>query len=47
MVTGAALAALQADGRINLETPATSGSQLSVQEARAQALQFARYVTNH
>lgn len=47
MVTGAALAALQSDGRINLETPATSGSQLSVQEAGAQALQFARYVTNN
>lgn len=47
MVTGAALAALQTDGRFNVETPATSGTQLTVQEAGTQTLQFARYVTNH
>lgn len=46
MVTGAALAALRSDGRFNLEQPATSATQLSLQEAKVQSLQFARYVTN-
>jgi hypothetical protein len=47
MVTGAALAALQPDGRLALELPATTGNQLSLQEARTQSLGFARYVTNN
>ena len=47
MVTGAALAALRADGRLTPETATTTGAQLSQQEARAQTLQFARYVTNN
>lgn len=47
MVTGAALAALQPDGRFAPETPSTGVHQLSLQEARAEALQFARYVTNN
>ena len=47
MVTGAALAALRPDGRLTPETAATTGNQLSLQEARTQTLQFARYVTNH
>jgi hypothetical protein len=46
MVTGAALAALRPDGRFNLEVPVTSTTQVSLQEAKAQTLQFARYVTN-
>ena len=47
MVTGAALAALRADGRFNLEAQTTGAGQVSLQEAKAQSLQFARYVTNN
>jgi hypothetical protein len=47
MVTGAAAAALRADGRLTLSLPATLSGQLSIQDARPQALQFARYVTNN
>jgi hypothetical protein len=47
MVTGAALAALRPDGRLVLETPSTGPGQLPIQDAEAQSLQFARYVTNH
>ena len=47
MVTGAALAALRSDGRLTPETATTTGNQLSLQEARTQTLQFARYVTNN
>ena len=47
MVTGAALAALQPDGRLALELPETDGDQLSLLEARTQSLGFARYVTNN
>jgi len=47
MVTGAAAAALRADGRLTLALPATFSGQLSIQDARPQALQFARYVTNN
>lgn len=46
MVTGAALAALRTDGRFNVDLPATGAGQLSLQEATAQTLQFARFVTN-
>jgi hypothetical protein len=46
MVTGAALAALRSDGRFNLEEPVTEAGQVSLQEAKTQTLQFARYVTN-
>jgi len=46
MVTSAALAALRPDGRFNLELPGTSTTQVSIQVAKAQTLQFARYVTN-
>jgi hypothetical protein len=47
MVTGAALAALRADGRFNVQVPATDAGELSQQEATAQTLQFARFVTNN
>ena len=47
MVTGAAAAALRADGSLTLTLPATFSGQLSIQEARTQSLQFARYVTNN
>lgn len=47
MVTGAALAALRPDGRFNVALPATGAGQLSLQEAAAQTLQFARYVANN
>lgn len=47
MVTGAALAALRTDGHFNLETPATGPDQVSLADAKAQALEFARYVTNN
>ena len=47
MVTGAALAALRPDGRLTPETATTTANQLSLQEARTQTLQFARYVTNN
>lgn len=47
MVTGAALAALRTDGRFNLDVPITAAGQVSLQEAKAQSLQFARYVTNN
>ena len=47
MVTGAALAALRPDGRFNLEQPATSSGQVSLDIAKVQILQFARYVTNN
>jgi hypothetical protein len=47
MVTGAAAAALRADGSLTLTLPGTFSGQLSIEEARAQALQFARYVTNN
>src|SRR5688572_27502384 len=47
MVTGAALAALRPDGRFNLEVPIMGADQVSLQEAKAQSLQFARYVTNN
>ena len=47
MVTGAALAALRADGHFNVELPATGAGQLSLEEAQSQTLQFARYVTNN
>jgi len=47
MVTGAALAALRTDGRFNVELPATGAGQLSLQEATAQTIQFARFVTNN
>jgi hypothetical protein len=46
MVTGAALAALGTDGRFYVALPATGAGQLSLEEAKAQTLQFARYVTN-
>lgn len=46
MVTGAALAALRPDGRFQLEEPVAEAGQVSLQEAKAQTLQFARYVTN-
>ncbi|MGH9657998.1 MAG: hypothetical protein ACRD96_05600 [Bryobacteraceae bacterium] len=45
--TGTALAALGAGGRFHVEPPATGPGQLSIQEATAQTLQFARYVTNN
>jgi hypothetical protein len=47
MVTGAALAALRPDGKLAFELPATSEGQLALQEAKSEALQFARYVTNN
>jgi len=47
MVTGAALAALGNDGRFYVELPATHPGQLSLEEAKAQTRQFARYVTNN
>jgi hypothetical protein len=46
MVTGAALAALDSDGRFNLEQPATTGPQVSLQVALAQSHDFALWVTN-
>lgn len=46
MVTGAALAALRSDGRFDFEQPSIATGQVSLDEARAQAPQFARYVTN-
>jgi hypothetical protein len=47
MVAGMALAALRPDGRLMPEMATTTGNQLSLQEARTQTLQFARYVTNN
>jgi hypothetical protein len=47
MVTGAAAAALRADGSLTLTLPATFSGQLSIEDAKAQSLQFARYVTNN
>ena len=47
MVTGEALAALGNDGRFRVELPATHPSQLSLEEAKAQTLQFARFVTSN
>lgn len=47
MVTGAALAALDADGRFRLDQPVVGPGQLSLDEAKTQSLQFARYVTNN
>ena len=46
MVTGAALAALRSDGRFNLEQPATTAPQLSLQEAQSQSHEFALWLTN-
>lgn len=46
MVTGAALAALRSDGRFNIEQPATTTSQVSLQVAQSQSHEFARWVTN-
>ena len=47
MVTGAALAALRADGKLTMPLPLPAAPSLSVSEARTQTLQFARYVTNN
>ncbi|HEX6316259.1 MAG TPA: hypothetical protein VFZ73_15425, partial [Gemmatimonadaceae bacterium] len=47
MVTGAALAALRPDGRLNPESYATSLGELPLAEAKSEALGFARYVTNN
>jgi hypothetical protein len=47
MVTGAALAALRPDGRLNPESYATAAGELPLDEAKAEALGFARYVTNN
>jgi hypothetical protein len=47
MVSGAALAALRSDGRLTMPLPQPSAPSLSLIDARAQALQFARYVTNN
>jgi hypothetical protein len=43
MVTGAALAALQPDGRFSNQVPTTSAGQVSLGEARSQTPQFLRY----
>jgi hypothetical protein len=43
MVTAAALAALQPDGRFSNQVPTTSAGQVSLGEARSQTPQFLRY----
>jgi hypothetical protein len=47
MLTGAALVALRPDGRLAPESHMTAGGELPLDEARSQALGFARYVTNN
>ena len=47
MVTGAALAALDTDGRFRFDQPVAGPGQLSINDAKTQTLQFARYVTNN
>jgi hypothetical protein len=47
MLTGAALMALRPDGRLNPESYITAGSELSLDQAKSEALGFARYVTNN
>ena len=47
MVTGAAAVALGADGHFHPEPPPTTTGQVSLGEARAQSLEFARYMTNN
>ena len=47
MVTGAAAAALGVDGFFALELPEAGSGEVSLDTARAQALEFAKYVTNN
>jgi hypothetical protein len=47
MVSGAAAAALGADGRFRFPLPVLRADQVSLATAREQALQFAKYATNN
>jgi len=47
MVTGAALAALKPDGHFHIDHPPTAAGDVSLEEARAQAPEYAKYLSKH